>query len=309
MASQTRHSAPSHPTSGSARRPVRQFLKELFSSISADDITGRSAELAYYFFFAIFPGFIFLSSLADIFSGGHDGVRAIVMQHLASVVPPQAYKVLQQAFTESGQHVGGLTLGIVLTLWAATAGMSGACDTLNAVHDVKESRPWWKVQLTAFALTIITTILILCTIGELFAGDSVIRLIGHGPSGLVWVLVKIVQWTIAVALIALVFGVTYYLAPDVEDREWHWITPGAALGIILWAVASFGLRLYLHYNDSYSLKYGSIGAVMILLVWFYIAGFALLIGGEVNAVMEDIAAKRGDPNAVQKGEHAPEQAA
>lgn len=309
MASPNEPSGAHRPPSGRGEYPVRQFLKELFSSISDDDITGRSAELAYYFFFAIFPGFIFLSSLADIFSGGHDGVRAIVMQHLASVVPPQAYSVLQQAFAASGQHVGGLTLGVVLTLWSATAGMAGACDTLNAVHDVKESRPWWKLQLTAFALTIITTILILCTVGELFAGDSVIGLAGHGPSGVVSVLVKIVQWAIAVALIALIFGITYYLAPDVKDREWHWITPGAALGIILWAIASLGLRLYLHYNDSYSLKYGSIGAVMILLVWFYIAGFALLMGGELNAVIEDIAAKRGDPNAVEKGEHAPEQAA
>lgn len=309
MASETRHSAGPDCKSGAVNRPVRHFFKELFSSISDDDITGRSAELAYYFFFAIFPGFIFLSSLADIFSGGHNGVRVLVMQHLASIVPPQAYNVLQQAFAASGQHVGGLTFGIVLTLWSATAGMSGACDTLNAVHDVRESRPWWKVQLTAFALTIITTILILCTIGELFAGDSVIGLIGHGIPGVVWVLVKIAQWTIAVALIALVFGVTYYLAPDVKDREWHWLTPGAAVGILLWAVASFGLRLYLHYSDSYSLKYGSIGAVMILLLWFYIAGFALLMGGEVNAVREDIAAHRGDPNAVQKGQHAPDKAA
>lgn len=292
--------------SGPRSRPVKYFFRELFSSISDDDITGRSAELAYYFFFAIFPGFIFLSSLADLVSGGGDGVRTVVLQHLAGIVPPQAYAVLQQTFAASGQHAGGLTFGIVLTLWTATAGMSGACDTLNAVHDVKESRPWWKVQLTALTLTIITTILLLCTIGVLFAGDLVI---GHAVGGVLWVLVKIVQWAIAVVLVALIFGITYYLAPDIKDREWHWITPGAGLGIVIWAAASFGLRLYLHYNDSYSSRYGSIGAVMILLVWFYIAGFALLTGGEVNAVMEDIAAHQGDPNAVEKGERAPDQAA
>lgn len=295
--------------SGPVNRPVRHFFKELFKSLSDDDIIGRSAELAYYFFFAIFPGFIFVSSLADVFSGGHDGVRTIVMQHLAAIVPSQAYGVLQQAFAASGQHAGGLTFGIVLTLWSATAGMSGVCDTLNAVHDVKESRPWWKVQLTALLLTIITTILVLCTIGVLFAGDSIIGLIGHGIPGPVWILVKIGQWTIAVALVALIFGITYYLSPDIKDRQWHWITPGTLLGIFLWAAAGFGLRLYLHYNDSYSSQYGSIGAVMILLVWFYIAGFALLTGGEVNAVIEDIAAHRGDPNAVEKGERAPDQAA
>ncbi|HLJ78012.1 MAG TPA: YihY/virulence factor BrkB family protein [Acidobacteriaceae bacterium] len=309
MNSHSQASGAFHVMSDPVDRPVKHFFKELFSSISDDDITGRSAELAYYFFFAIFPGFIFLSSLADIFSGGHDGVRTIVMQHLAAVVPPQAYGVLQQAFAASGQHAGGLTFGIVLTLWSATAGMAGACDTLNAVHDVKESRPWWKVQLTALTLTIITMILILCTIGVLFAGDSIIELIGHGIPGPVWVLVKVGQWAVAIALVAIIFGVTYYLAPDVKDRQWHWITPGTGLGIVLWVAASFGLRLYVHYNDSYSSSYGSIGAVMILLVWFYIAGFALLMGGEVNAVMEDLAARRGDPSAVQKGERAPDQAA
>ena len=309
MARQSQASGALHVVSDPVDRPVNYFFKELFSSISDDDITGRSAELAYYFFFAIFPGFIFLSSLADVFSGGHDGVRTIVMQHLAAVVPPQAYGVLQQAFAASGKHAGGLTFGIVLTLWSATAGMAGACDTLNAVHDVKESRPWWKVQLTALTLTIITMILILCTIGVLFAGDSIIELIGHGIPGPVWVLVKIGQWAAAIALVAVIFGVTYYLAPDVKDRQWHWITPGTGLGIALWVAASFGLRLYVHYNDSYSSSYGSIGAVMILLVWFYIAGFALLMGGEVNAVMEDLAARRGDPSAVQKGERAPDQAA
>ena len=309
MARQSQASGALHVVSDPVDRPVKYFFKELFSSISDDDITGRSAELAYYFFFAIFPGFIFLSSLADVFSGGHDGVRTIVMQHLAAVVPPQAYGVLQQAFAASGKHAGGLTFGIVLTLWSATAGMAGACDTLNAVHDVKESRPWWKVQLTALTLTIITMILILCTIGVLFAGDSIIELIGHGIPGPVWVLVKIGQWAAAIALVAVIFGVTYYLAPDVKDRQWHWITPGTGLGIVLWVAASFGLRLYVHYNDSYSSSYGSIGAVMILLVWFYIAGFALLMGGEVNAVIEDLAARRGDPSAVQKGERAPDQAA
>lgn len=309
MASVSRDTSGLQVRSGPVHQPVKHFFKELFSSIADDDIIGRSAELAYYFFFAIFPGFIFLSSLADIFSGQQGGVRTTVMQHLASILPPQADTVLQQAFAASGQHAGGLTFGILLTLWTATAGMSGACDTLNAVHDVKESRPWWRVQLTALILTVITTILILGSIGVLFAGDSILRAIGHGIPGPVWALVKIGQWAVAVVLVAMIFGITYYLAPDIKDREWHWITPGTVLGIFLWAVASFGLRLYVHYNDSYSSSYGSIGAVMILLLWFYIAGFALLTGGEVNAVMEDIAAHRGDPKAVEKGERAPDQAA
>ena len=291
-----------HPGGGS----LRGFLKEMFSSMMDDDITGRSAQLAYYFFFAIFPGFIFLSSLADVVSTGGEGVRTIVLRHLGSTLPPQAFGILQEAFNKTGHTAGGLTFGVVLSLWSATVGMSAACDTLNAVHDVRESRPWWKVQLTALGLTLIITLLVLCTVATFFAGDSVSKLTS---SGAVHALIGVAQWAVAICLAALIFGLTYYLAPDVKDRAWHWITPGAAMGILVWIAASIGLAFYVKHFSSYSSSYGSIGAVMVLLLWFYIAGFALLTGGEVNAVIEDIAARRGDPEATRKGDHAPGQAA
>lgn len=309
MAEPNHHSSRMHLVPRPGGRSLKYFFKELFSSISDDDISERSAQLAYYFFFAIFPGFIFLTSLADMISTGGDGMRAVVMRHLATVVPPQAYSVLQEAFSRTGHNTGGLTFGVVLSLWSATVGMSAACDTLNAVHDVKEGRPWWKVQLTAFALTLITTVLVLCTIGAMFAGDAVMQMSGNSVSGPVHVLIVIGQWVVALALVALIFGITYYLAPDVQDREWHWVTAGAVIGIVVWVAASLGLGYYVKHFSTYSSTYGSIGAVMVLLLWFYVAGFALLLGGEVNAVIEDIAGKRGDPNAVEKGERAPEQAA
>lgn len=310
MANGTRHRGGLHLIPRPGGQSLRYFLKEMCSSFMDDDITGRSAQLAFYFFFAIFPGFIFLSSLADIVSRGGDGVRAIVLRHLSTAVPPQAFGVLQDAFKRTGHHAGGLTFGVIVALWSATFGMSAVCDTLNGVQDVKESRPWWKVQLTAFGLTIITTILVLCAIGALFAGDSVIQIAGSSfASGPLWVMVKVVQWAIVLVLLALIFGITYYLAPDVEDRQWHWMTPGASIGIVLWVAASIGLRYYVNQFSSYSSTYGSIGAVMILLLWFYVAGFALLTGGEVNAVLEDIAAQKGDPGAIQKGERAPGRAA
>lgn len=306
MANGNRQSGRLHLITHPGGRSLRYFLKEMFSSMMDDDITGHSAQLAYYFFFAIFPGFIFLSSLADLVSAGGDGVRTIVLRHLSAAVPPQAFGVLQEAFNKTGHTAGGLTFGVVLSLWSATVGMSAACDTLNAVHDVRETRPWWKVQLTALTLTLIITLLVLCTIGAFFAGDSVMHLTSSGP---VHALIEIAQWAVAIALVALIFGITYYLAPDVKDRAWHWITPGAAIGILVWVAASIGLGLYVNHFSSYSSTYGSIGAVMVLLLWFYVAGFALLTGGEVNAVIEDIAARKGDPDAAKKGEHAPGQAA
>jgi membrane protein len=283
------------------------FARETLQSISEDDIFGRSAQLAYYFFFSIFPGFIFISSLPGVSSGANGGMRASLMEHLASVVPPSAYALLQQTFNSAGGHPGKLTFGAIVALWSATVGMVAACDTLSAVHDIRDTRPWWKVRLVALALTIVTTILLLCAIGVLFVGDLMVGSNAHtGLSGALWVLVKIAQWVVTLSLVALIFGITYYWAPDIKERKWHWITPGAAVGIILWAAATVGLRVYLHYFDSYSATYGTIGAVMILLLWFYIAGLAMLIGAEVNAVIEDTAAREGDPNAIEKGHKRPQ---
>lgn len=296
-----------HPLSRPGGRSMRHFFRELFRSISDDDIFNRSAELGYYFFFAIFPGFIFLSTVVAIFFGSSAGMRATLTQHLAQVVPPHAFALLQQTLSRSTGATGRLTFGVVVSLWSATVGMSAACDTLNAVHDVTESRPWWKVKLVALLLTLITTVLVLCAVGVLFGGDAMIRAAGIG--GAFDILVKIGQWAVAFVFVTLIFSITYYFAPDVKDREWHWITPGASLGIVLWILATLALRFYLHYSDTYSATYGTMGAVMVLLLWFYIAGFALLTGAEINAVIEDTAAHQGDPEAVAKGEKSPQAAA
>jgi len=284
----------------------RDFGRELVQSLSDDDVFGRSAQLGYYFFFALFPGFLFLSSLPGLFSGPGTGLRAALMQHLASVVPPQAFSLLQQTFNQAGHNAGKLTFGAVVALWSATVGMSAVCDTLNGVHDVKEGRPWWRVRITALLLTLVTAVLLIAAFTVLFVGDAMIRLAGASTlRGAVWWLVKAGQWGLVFSLVALIFGITYFWAPDVEDREWHWITPGALTGIGLWIAASAALRVYLHYSNTYSMAYGSVGAVMILLLWFYMAGFALLTGAEIDAVIEDTAAHHGDPNATAKGRKTP----
>ena len=291
------------------KRSAAEFFRELFHSFSDDDILGRSAQLAYYFFFAIFPGFIFVSAIASIFSRG-SGFRESLLHHMATMLPPDAFKIIQNSFTTMGHNTGRLTFGIIVALWSATAGMSAACDTLNAVHDIKEGRPYWKVQLTAIGLTIVTTILVLCGIGVFFVGDTLTSFAGNGGfSGVERILIDIAQYAVALFLVAMVFAITYYYAPDMKRRHWHWITPGAAVGIALWVIASAGLRIYLHYFNSYSASYGSVGAVMILLLWFYIAGLALLFGAEINTVRESQAAHEGNPEAAAKGQKTPPRAA
>ncbi len=118
---------------------------------------------------------------------------------------------------------------------------------------------------------------------------------------------RVLQWPIALAFMLLAFALIYFFAPDLHDQEWTWVTPGSAIGVGLWLLVSFALRIYLHFFNSYSKTYGSLGAVIILMLWLYLTGAAILIGGEVNSEIEDAAAKAGAPDAKEKGQKAPDE--
>ena len=113
---------------------------------------------------------------------------------------------------------------------------------------------------------------------------------------------KFVQWPLVFGFMLLAFALIYYLAPDLHEQKWVWITPGSVIGVGLWLLVSFGFKLYLHFFDSYSKTYGTLGAVIILMLWLYLTGAAILIGGEVNSEIENAAAESGDPQAKEKGE-------
>ena len=116
---------------------------------------------------------------------------------------------------------------------------------------------------------------------------------------------KILQWPIALVFMLLAFALIYYFAPDLRDQDWKWITPGSTIGVALWLLASFAFKGYLHFFDSYSKTYGSLGAVIILMLWLYLTGLAVLIGGEVNSEIENAAARKGAADAKRKGEKSP----
>jgi membrane protein len=115
---------------------------------------------------------------------------------------------------------------------------------------------------------------------------------------------KVLVWPLALAFVVISFSLVYYFGPDVKEQHWYWITPGSLIGVLLWLLASFGFRVYLHFFNSYSKTYGSLGAVIILLVWFYVAGLTFLLGGEINAEIEHAAAHRGHPEAKAEGQKA-----
>jgi membrane protein len=288
---------------------VPELGKRVWRSTLDDDVFGRSAQLAYYFFVAVFPALIFLTALLGLLAGPGTKLHDGLLTYIGTALPPTAYELLRKTLDEATKGAGGAKIGfgLLATLWSATAGMTAIEDTLNAVYNVRESRPLWKVYGTAIALTIACTVLIIVALSVVLYGNGAANFVGShvglGPAA-TWTW-KIVQWPIALAFLALVFSLTYYYCPDVDQRHWEWLTPGAVAGMALWIVASFGFRVYLHFYDSYTATYGSLGAVMILLLWFYITGMMLLLGAEVNAEIENAAAKRGLPDAKHKGQKVP----
>lgn len=285
---------------------VRQLLKRVYAGIDQDNLIGRAAELAFNFVLALFPLFIFLFSLLGLFASRGSTLRDNLFSYVYQVLPPDAAHVIANTLHEVMLNAsnGKLTFGIVLTIWFASGGMSSMFSALNGVYEVRETRSFIKVRALSFVLTVAISILIILALIVVLSGGYLADKAGvyfnlQNAAVDTW---KILQWPVAITFVTLAFSVIYYFAPDVEEQHWYWITPGSLLGVLLWIAASFGFRAYLHFFNSYSRTYGSLGAVMILLMWLYVTGFAFLLGGEINAQIEHAAAMRGHPEAKAPGE-------
>ncbi|HZI20452.1 MAG TPA: YihY/virulence factor BrkB family protein [Pyrinomonadaceae bacterium] len=284
-----------------ARRVGRQAL--------AHDTISRSAQLSYFFLFSLFPLLVFLTSLLGLFSDSGVELRDELLGHLRAVVPAKAHALIRDTLDEiiSASSGGKVSFGLLVALWTASFGMSAVVTSLNEAYGVRESRPWWKAQLVALALTVTLVVLIMSALALLLYGHSIGLLLadrlGLGATfTTVW---AVLQLPFVLAFVLLAFALIYYFAPDVQQIKWQWITPGSVLGLGLWLAVSFAFRLYIHFFDTYSTTYGSLGAVMILLLWLYLTGAAILVGGELNAIIEHAAAEAGAPDAKEHGEVAP----
>jgi membrane protein len=288
---------------------LRQLTLRVWHGINDDDVFGRAGQIAYGFLFAVFPLFMFLLAILGIVAGPHSAIQQHLVLESTDAMPPAAAQVVQHVIRETTQASGSgkLSFGLVLTLIAATSAMTNVMDTLNAAYNVRETRSLLKFRGIAIALTVAIGILIVIALTIVLYGNGIANHVGNlvGLSGVATWAWKIAQWPVAVFFLLLSFALIYYFSPDVEFPVWHWISPGSVAGVFLWALVSFGLRVYLHFFNSYSKTYGSLGAVMILLLWFYVTGVAILIGGEVNAEIENAAAKHGAPEAKEKGEKKP----
>jgi membrane protein len=285
---------------------IGQLARKVVRAINEDVLLDRASALAYNFILALFPMLLFLLALLGVFASRGSALQTNLLAYLSQVLPPAAFQVVNHTLTEVTKNAGGtkLTIGIVLTLWFASNGMSSMISALNGAYEVREVRAFIKVRLIALGLTIAVSILVIAALGAVLVGGYLANLVGsyYGLQQVVIDAWRVLQIVVAIAFIAGAFSIIYYYGPDLEEQHWYWITPGSIVGVLLWIAASFGFRAYLHFFNSYSRTYGSLGAAIILMMWLYITGFAFLVGGEINSQIEHAAAKRGHPEAKAPGE-------
>ena len=279
--------------------PFGTVVKRTWKSLLADNILGRAAELGFYFLFALFPTLFSASSLLGLAARSASTIYVDLLRYLALVIPTSALGTVLQTFNETtaAASSGKLTFGLIASIWSASVGISAIQEALNTVYKVKETRSYFMARLSAIGVTIVLSGIVTLTLACLLGGDFFAALARHSIenhffAALIALISRLTGWLLATALLALSFAVIYYWSPNVKNHCWHWLTPGGAVGILFWLLASLGLRLYLHFFNFYSLAYGSLGAVIILLMWFYITGLMLLLGAEINSEIEAAAAEK-----------------
>ena len=266
------------------------MFRRLASRLFTDDLLGWSAQISYYFFLALFPALICFVALASFFPIEH--LTDIVLGVLTRVALPEVLALVdrQLAAIAESHSTGLLTFGIIGTVWSASAGMQTVIRTLNFAYHVPETRPWWRVRLRAMALTLVIpafalTALTLMLVGPVF-GE---RLAGalHVSALFVWSW-RLVHWPLIFALVVSGVALVYTVGPNASQR-WNCLIPGSCFATASWIGASLGLRWYVVSMSRYQQTYGAIGAALVILLWFYVSGLAMLVGAELNAVVNEVA--------------------
>ena len=299
----------------------RELLRRIGREILADEVFSRSAELAYYFLFSLFPLLLFLTSLFGHVMGERADLRLQLFEYLQAVIPSQgSFKLvqdtLQQIIDERGLH---FSLGLLFSLWGSSQGVLAVGRVLDKAYDVEKRRGFFHAHLVGIGLTVAFAALILIGLVLLFYGHSIVEsLAGRGALGRflsrTW---SLLQWPVVLGFLVAGFELLYNFAPGnfahggKRRRAFQLISPGSIVGVGVWLAASLGLRVYLSRFTLYSWAYGTLEGFILLVLWFYITGFSIVIGGQVNAQIiqalgeAEVRKQREPPPPAPRSEDAP----
>jgi membrane protein len=230
---------------------IKRFFIRLYEKSFDEDIFSSSAQVAFYFLFALFPLLLFLVNIFGIVLGSNNEMRAELFNYLGQIIPASAFDLVSKTLDEvvQGSSGGKLTFGLLATLYSASAGIDSVRIALNAVYKLKEERDWWKRKLMSVVLTLALGVLIFVALGIIFYGSQFVNLI-FGKIGFPInspLLLKTLAVIIVLAVLIIAFDVLYYFVPNHKNLKWKWLTPGAGVAIGLWLLFSKSFSVYLQY--------------------------------------------------------------
>lgn len=268
-------------------RAVREFMD--------DNCTDWAAALTYYGVLSLFPAMIVIVALVGLVSEGQRTVDTIVDiasdLGAGSIVENQSVVDQIKAVTDQGSASVLLSFGLLGALWSASGYIGAFTRASNAIYEVDESRKFYKLRplqllITATALVLLAMVAVMLIVSGPVT-DAIGNALGAGDTArLTWSLLK---WPVLVLIVMLLLGLMFWIAPDVEQPRFRWITIGGAVTIVVWAIASFGFGLYVANFSSYQGTYGTLGGVIAFLVWLYLSNCAVLLGVEINAEARRVA--------------------
>ncbi|OGT96170.1 MAG: ribonuclease BN [Geobacteraceae bacterium GWB2_52_12] len=283
----------------------RELAKKVVREVIDDGCAEYAAAMAYYLLLALFPFFLFLTTLLAYLP--LPDFLEFILTNMKRVLPDEVFVLLQDNIRKLfGNKQGGLlSLGFLLAMWTSSNAITAIMEVMNRLYEVKEGRSFWKVRLIAIFLVILVSVLFIFALILLMfgpkIGDFIANLAGLGNTFQISWDILLVPTILFLLMFAL--AVIYFLTPDVK-QDWKWISPGAVFAIPAWVLASLAFSFYINNFGSYDKTYGSIGAVIVLLLWLYLSGFIILIGAEINAVIEHHSKEGKAPG--EKEENAPE---
>lgn len=264
-----------------------EIVRSTYREVMDDRCLGLAAQLAFYFLLALFPALLFVVALVGYLP--IENVLAELLRAVGAVAPQELVSLLESQLDalSEGPHRSLLTLGVLGAMWSSSAAMVALIDALNHAYDVSEWRPWWKRRLVAILLTLaLVTFVLIALVFLLIGPDLAIEAaswLGLAPAAAyAW---QIARWPVIVMCAIMAVELVYHFAPN-RRSPWAWLTPGSVVATALWIATSFGFQYYVTNFGNYTATYGAIGAGIVTMLWFYVSGVALLIGAELNGVIE-----------------------
>ncbi len=272
------------------------FFSKLWERILETDIFDRSAQTAFFFTFALFPLLFFLVSAFGLILGTTEALREELFAYLHRLMPSVVYTLVSTTLLEIVVNSSGtkVVLGLSAALWAASAGVDAIRNALNAVYSLKEYRSWWQTKLQSVLMTLLMVLLVGGVLLVVFYGGKFAASMSQtaGVDVTAFWIAGTIQWITILAILLVACELIYNLLPAFQPRRWIWLNTGSVVAIFSWIVLTGAFRLYLQYFNSYDRTYGSLGAVIVTMLWLYFTAMSVMIGGIINVVLSEM--KRSD---------------